>query len=196
MDNKVDKINSKIAKLKKRREELFKLRKPIDKELTSSYEKIEKLKEDLDKLVLDNMEGIDWAFLLNADNGMQSYKAFEKELGKFDLYGPNGTIKNKRCFQIMLTKNSKESLDKVLKGLNILLPYLDYNDFGKGYKHYKYVDIFEHTLSQWGSWYCLIDEEKNEYLLMCDRYHRTYKEKEFSTLKDLIVYIQENHYYE
>lgn len=193
MDN-IEKLQNEIKKLEARREELFKLKEPIDEELVSSYNKIEKLKNKIDKIVLTS-DNVNWNYLLDAETGMESYKECSERLCMRGLYGPCGAIKNKRCFQIMLYKDKTESLAKTYNGLIELLPYLDYNDFDD-YKSYKFVDIFEYTLSENGSYYCLINEERNEYILMQDKWRITNELKRFTTLMSMLEYIQENHYYE
>lgn len=193
MDN-IEKLQNEIKKLEARREELFKLKEPIDEELVSAAEKIDKLKDKIDKIVLAS-DSVDWNYLLDAETGMKSYKECEKKLYERGLYGPGGAIKGKRCFQIMLYKDKPKSLQKTYNGLIELLPYLDYNDFGD-YKGYKFIDIFEYTLSEYGSYYCFINEERNEYILMQDKWRITNELKRFTTLMSMLEYIQENHYYE
>ena len=193
MDN-IEKLQNKIKELEARREELFNLKEPIDEELVSAAEKIEKLRDKIDKIVLAS-DNVDWSYLLDATTGMKSYEECHKRLYARGLYGPGGAIKGKRCFQIMLYKDKPKSLQKTYNGLIEILPYLDYNDFDE-YKGYKFVDIFEYTLSENGSYYCFINEERNEYILMQDKWRRASELKRFTALMSMLEYIQENHYYE
>ena len=88
---------------------------------------------------------------------------------------------------LMLYKGDTANLEQTIKNVEEVLPFL------KPLNGKKRLDIFEHTLSEDGSWTVEIDDESFD--LVVHRYCRRSVEKQFKTLRELIEYIQENHYY-
>lgn len=142
------------------------------------------------------MEGVDWSYLLDGSSGSKSYSRCRDELSKRGLYGPQGVATDtmQRGFKIMLYQNDAESFKKNLNGLKEILPFVKPITTGD-YAGYKYIDVFEHTLSEYGSYWVIVNEELIDCRLMQDRWHRTYEIKKFDTLEKLLAYMWKHHYY-
>lgn len=98
--------------------------------------------------------------------------------------------------QIKMYKNSKESFEKTLKGLQEVLPHLKVDD--RKDHAAKSIQIFERSLSQYGVYCFLAFGENAPFPFAVEKtvYSRPKIEKEFSSLEDAVSYIQEHHYYE
>lgn len=187
----MENLQKQLNELENRRSELFRLKEPIDAELCSNYDKIEKLKNQLatQKIKTGN---VSWNYLLTPDAGKEVYKEANNRLAKFDLsmfcYFPET---NQMCVRIGLIKNSQESYSKVIAGLKEVLPFI--LPLKDGYKH---IGVFESTLGEHGVYNCLINEQNNDYKLIFCYYSRKIEKDKFTSLEELISYVQKNHYYE
>jgi hypothetical protein len=124
---------------------------------------------------------------------MNVYRAYDKKLLSMGLWS-GGYIPEtgQRGVKVMLIKDDEESLKKTIVGLEKVLPFIK-PIVTSGYK---IVGIFEHTLSENGVFYMLIDDKNSVYKLMSDVYRRTHELKKFNSLESIIKYVQENHWYE
>lgn len=199
----LEKLEKKLMALKAERKELFALQEPIKAKLSSTYRAVEKVKDKIAVCLLAAEGPTNWAFLLDVDSGTAAYNAAEEELSVWgldvDCYLPST---GQRVVRVSMTRGDKVSYDKALAGLREVLPFIKplpedpdsvRGDFDRA--GYKYVSIFESTLSEDGSYYTLINEEKNDYRLMQDRYHSTYTLEKFPTLEELLKYVQVHHWY-
>ena len=184
-----------LKALEERRNELFKLQTPINKKLVSNYNKIEKIKNEIGKILISE-NPCDWNLLLDEQMGHIVYSQYDVELQKRGLFGGGYFPEtNQRCIKVMLTKNNIESFNKTISALKEILPFIKPLINGD-YKGFKFIDIFEHTLSEQGTYYMFVDEIENVYKLMQDRYHTTYDLKVFDSLESIIKYVQDNHWYQ
>lgn len=102
-------LKSQIEKLEARREELFKLKKPIDAELVRSYNELEKLRDQYTEFRLETEE-LSWEEVLeNADKGMKHYKASMAKLESIGLtasgYFPST---NQRCVRFSVSREATD----------------------------------------------------------------------------------------
>ena len=194
---KLDTLKGKLVLLEKRRAELFELQKPINKELVTNYDKIEDVKNKIGKLQVADMKTPDWKELLTENNGAVLYEKYNKELEIRCLYG-GGMLPStgQRCIKVKLKKGDKKSYTSTIDALEEVLPFVKPfpNNEKSDIAGYKFVDIFEETLSENGSYYMLI--KTNDYRLMRDWHCRTEELKRFKSLAGIIKYIQEHHPYE
>lgn len=127
---KIKELESQIASINKRRNELFEVRKPIDEELRSTYDSLKLLKEQKETLLLEDYPKVNWDWLLSAHDedgseyGMVHYYACEKALHNIGLMSSGCWEEtNQRTIMFTIEKNPK-SLKKVLKGIKKILPFL------------------------------------------------------------------------
>jgi len=186
-------LQKEMKKLVERRKELFKLLEPIQSELSSNYKKIEKIKNEIGKLKIDK-NPTDWNLLLDENSGYTVYNKYSEIVQQKGLYyGGYFPETGQRCIKVMLTKNSIESFNKTILALKEILEFI--KPLHETYPGFKFIDIFEYTLSENGSYYMLFNEEEKIYKLMLDRYHVTHELKVFDSLEKIIKYVQENHWY-
>lgn len=191
------KLELKLRMLIDRRCELFELKKPIDAELVRNHDRIAKIKDEIGKTQLKSMGKVDWKLLLEEGNGTAIHERFHKELMNRGLWDSGYLIDTgQRCVQVKLIKGSKQSYNTTVAALKEILPFIKprSSDTDPTVIGYKFIDIFESTLSANGSYYMLI--KPHEYRLMCSRWHRAEELKKFASLEGIIKYIQEHHPYE
>lgn len=181
MQNDVQKLQKEIKKLEDRREELFDLKKSIDEEIVFSDKKLEKLKNNLDIMVAKPK---DWDWLLKIGSTAR-FEMLEKALEDCDItVGCNYAVDDQHSIQIALYQ--KKSLEKTLRGLEELLPHIRPWEDG-----FKYVSIFEHSLSKNGSYALKVGEKFS----LIKSTHKNSTIKTFKNLKTALEYIQKHHYY-
>lgn len=185
--------NEELKELEKRRNELFELMKPIERELKTNYKKIEKVKDEIGKMLIEE-NPCDWSILLDESKGDLIYKKYNEELYKRGLHS-GGYLPDtgQRCITVCLTRDDTHSLSRTIHALNEILPYI--KPMVKEYTGYKYIGVFENTLSQYGVYFLLIHEKDDVFKLMQTVYSRTSELKRFTSLKELIKYVQKNYWY-
>jgi hypothetical protein len=190
-----DILNKKLKELEERRKVLFKLKEPIDKELTANYNKINKIKDEIGKVLITKTPS-NWNLLLDEQSGEFVYKKYSEKLNEKGLIG-GGYLPDtgQRCIKIAMIKGDKSSFSNTFTALNEILPFIKSITKGNN-KGFKYVDILESTLSENGCYYILLNRKEKIYKLMQDRYHHTSELKIFNSLIDILKYIQNNHWYE
>lgn len=185
----IKKLELKIKANEDRRIELNKLRKPIEKEMVRLYKINENLRNKMDELKIGSKK-TDWEFILQADyhesfvhNRFRSEKLCS--IGLRNL-GFNSETEQ-TCIQIAMIKGDKVQFDKVINGLNIVIPFLK-DDKNGDLK----IRIMEESLSYHSS-YSLVINRKDKTFKVC-RNNRSIKG--FDNLEAAIAYIQENLWYE
>lgn len=189
----VKEIEKEIELNEEKREELFKKKVPIDRNLTRLSNRNSKLSDQIAKIRATSKK-TDWEWLLQEDNShssMEKYYLRQKKLREIGL-GSQGVFPTTRQVQIRvaLTKNDKTSLPKTLKGLKKVLKYI------KPVEGMKRIDIFEASLSENGVWELVINEKETKYNIQVTRWHRTEVRHKFNNLKEALETIQKSYYYE
>jgi hypothetical protein len=175
-----------------KREDLFKQKEPIDRNLLRLSKRNEKLQDQVAKIRM-TAKKTDWAWLLHSnhqEHSMEKYHLREIKLRELDLrsHGIFADIEQVQI-EISLIKNDKKSLPDTMKGLKKILKYI------KPVEGFKRIDINEYNLSAGGIYELLIDDDKDVYNIQLTRYHRSEIVKEFNNLKEALVEIQDNYYY-
>lgn len=190
-------IEEQIKQKEARRQEIFKVKEPLDKELSELYIQIQKLKEkQTEEKVREDMtlgEKIEW--LLFEDGYSSDSKRygecqkFFRELGL--CVSGYYSYSEQKALEIMLYKGVQGNLDKTFESINTVLPFIKpIND--KGECRFK---LFEHTLSECGIYDLKVDKE-GVWTLNKTTYGRERVEKTFENLYDALKYCQQHHYYE
>jgi hypothetical protein len=191
-----EELLTKLNDAQQERQALFDQRDPIDKKLKSNYDALEELKNEIAKLELVEPKTFEQQveYFLFEDGSVsgERYKArdnfWRDQFGPMGLYvsGYNNETQQS-AFSIKLTRGADESLQNHISQLAMLLPYIKIGSDG-----YKLFNIFEHTLSLHGSYYFLVNERDNEYVIK----RGSNVEKKFNNPLDALKYIQINHYYD
>lgn len=132
----------------------------------------------------------DWAYLMDESvPGQTHYRAWASAVQALGLH-PQGYNKEtgQRCASVMLTKGSAESLERTLAGLSELLPH--WRAMPDGWIH---VGIFEHTLSQSGSYEMLIRPDASEIKVGKVRWGNPVV---FQSLETALRHVQDRHWYD
>lgn len=190
-------IEDQIKEKEARRQEIFKIKEPLDKELSELYIQIQKLKEkQTEEKLREGMtlgEKIEWLLF---EDGYNSDRKRYEECQKFFLelglrVSGRYPYSEQKALEIMLYKGVQDNLDKTFESVNIVLPFIKpIND--KGERRFK---LFEHTLSEWGIYDLKVDKE-GVWTLNKTTYGRERVEKTFENLYDALKYCQQHHYYE
>lgn len=98
---------------------------------------------------------------------------------------------------VRLAARKKKKLDAQLFELNMWLPYIKQSKSQnpKESRLCSWVDIFEYTLSEHGSYSMEVFSE-TDVVIGVMRYHSWYEVKRLSSLREAVDYIRCNHYYE
>lgn len=183
-------IVEQIEEAEKQRKELFALQAPINKKLVSNSKKLDKLRNKLSVVELaetrTSEQEIEYYLSEEYDEGMVKHTARESFWREFGLHRGGMRRETKQSYlEVALTYNDEKSLEKNLKALEKVLPYI------KSIEGYKKIGIFEHTLSEFGSYELLI--KKDEYSVS---HYYGYNKDKFKTLRAALEYIQKNHWYD
>ena len=196
LQDKVDKQEAIITPL---REEINKLKEVFIQE----YEKLDNLKEDLSRFLIKDIEtqSIEKQikFALDEVDTMPRLKHAQKVFEKLGFYVSGYFPEtNQRDVKIMLTKGDKKSYDKTLKGLEKIIPFIKSREINaRGFASKLTgieIDIFDHDLSEHYSVCLFIDSArvKDRFIIM----KNNYPSHTFSTLEDVLKYIQDNYWYD
>lgn len=167
-----DKINTKIMKLGKA---------------------IEKLREEKENEQMNSpmapTEEIEYFLFEDGCVSGERYKSREKFWNDKGLWHSGYFHETSQInLEVMLYKGAHDNLERTLCALEQALPYI------KDHKGVKRLGVFEHTLSECGSYGIEVTETSLD--LIVHRYGRKSTEKSFDNLRSLLQYIQEHHYYE
>jgi len=179
-----------LATLQSERQSIQDLVEGLREKSLALFDQIESIKDQIAEQKIQQSIKPDWQFLLKNDNGTVAYEELKQQLAKFGIgtrsYNPET---NQMVVQISLKSNDADGLKLVHDGLNEVIPHI-IPKFG-----YKFIDIFEHTLSEDGSYSLYIyEKEHNQFKLMITRWHRESVVYESDNLMDVLAYIQKYHH--
>ena len=126
------------------------------------------------------------------EDGDVSGKRF-KERAKFwsdfglGICGYNPVTEQVRL-EMRLYRGVDDNLERTVQAMEKVLPFV--KDFG-GVKRFK---VLEHTLSKFGVY--IVEIGPQSYTLTKTTFGRKSKVAEFTTLRELVEYVQENHFYQ
>lgn len=189
MDNLNEELGSLVAERDQIRAEIDK----HTKKLLETINRIKAINEKCDKERLDTDEDKLWlleAFVNGVDATLVSTKAFDAWIRDLGLFNPRSywTDTMQRAISICCQKNDI-NIDKITQSIEYLLPHI--KPLADGYKHF---GIFEKTLSSGGIYHLKFQD--NDIELTIKTYGRENLIKKFDTIRDAVVYISENVYYE
>lgn len=166
-----------LLEAENRREELFKLREPIDQELEATYEKVQYLKTKRDELIHKN-NPLNWTWLLDIDNDSTYKRRLAcDELFKFNVF-PHGTNEQTRQVKLhfSLIKNDLDSFQSTWAALESLLAFVKANQDG-----YKCIYFYSHKDR-------VIEVKISEERFLAWG-------KTFENIPDTLTYLQQYHWY-
>jgi hypothetical protein len=181
-----------------KRNDLFKQKEPIDRNLVRLARRNEKLQDVIAKMRAAKFEKsgrIDWEWLLHTDhreNSMDKYHLRQKTLRDIGLMDSGYFPETEQtCIRVALIKNDPESLKKHMAGLRKVLKYIKPLEDG-----WKRIDIFESSLSRHGSYFLVVSPDGKKAEIKRTVYSRTETLQKFNSLKAAIEVIQDRYYYE
>lgn len=176
-------FDSKIAGLQEKLKPLYAEREALGEKLLGQKEK-EQMKQPMTPV--QEME-----YFLFEDGSVsgERYKAREKYWRDKGLWnsGYHPDIQQVNL-QMMLYKGVQDNLEQTISTVEEVLPLL------KVHNGVKRLGIFEHTCSENGNWSVEITD--TSYDLILHYYHRKSVNKSFDSLRALVQYVQQYHYYE
>lgn len=181
-----------ISLLREKQKPLIQKREELGNEISKISKQIEKLrnkkeKQELEKPMTKQEEIIYFLFEDGAVSG-DRYEARGKYWRDKGFWHSGYYPEIEQVgLKLMLYKGNKDNLEQTIKSVEEVLPFLKPID-GK-----KRFGIFEHTLSENGSFSLEIDDDSID--LVVHRYHRRSVEESFKTVHEMVEYVQENHYY-
>jgi len=181
-------LELKIKANEDRRVELDKQREPIEQEMVKLYEVNRTLRDKLDRLKI-NSEDIGWEFILQCNYYESSvHNRFRNEkLSSIGLGICGYNIETEQtCIQIAMIRGDQVQFDKVISGLNIVMPFLKDDKDGE-----LAIGIIEESLSCNAS-YSLVINRKDKIFKVC---RDGFTNREYNNLESAIAYIQENLWY-
>lgn len=186
-------FDSKIAALEEKREPLYDERDALTDKIVKLSKQIEKLRGQKEKEQMKQpmtpLQQMEYFLFEDGSVSGERYKAREKYWQDKGLWHSGYFPETQQInLKMMLYKGEKDNLEQTISSLEGVLPLI------KIHNGVKRLDIFEHTCSEYGSWSVEITDKS--YDLIVHRWHRKSTEKSFTTLRDLVKYVQEFHYYE
>jgi hypothetical protein len=182
-------LELKIKANEDRRVELDKQRVPIEREMVKLYKINETLRDKMDKLKISSGD-IGWESILQCNHYESSiHHTFRNEkLYSIGLRSCGYNIETEQtCIQIAMIRGDQVQFEKVISGLNIVMPFL--KDDKKGNLK---IHIMEESLSYHAS-YSLVINRKDKTFKVC---RNGFTNREYNNLESAIAYIQENLWYE
>ena len=185
-------FDKEIEKIVEQLKPLYEQQEALNNKITALQKKRKKLREEKEKSQLQTPmtkeQEIEYFLFEDGLVDRERYKARQKYWNNKGWWQSGYFHEIQQVnLRLMLYKGDTANLEKTTKSVEEVLPFL------KPLNGKKRLDIFEHTLSENGSWTVEIDDESFD--LVVHRYRRRSVEKQFKTLRELIEYIQENHYY-
>lgn len=186
-------FDSKIAALEDKRKPLYAEREALGNKIMNLTKRIEKLRgqkeEEQMKQPMTPEQKMEYFLFEDGSVSGERYKSREKYWRDKGLWNSGYFPElNQVNLQMMLYKGEQDNLEKTISTLEEVLPLL------KVHNGVKRLDIFEHTCSENGSWSVEITD--TSYDLILHYYHRKSVNKSFDTLRALVQYVQQYHYYE
>lgn len=183
-------LEQQLATLESERQSIQNLIEGLREKSLALFDQIESIKDQIaDQKIQQSIEP-DWEFLLKNNNGTVSYNELKRQLAKFGMgTGSYNPETDQMVVQISLKSNDSNGLHLAHDGLNEVIPHI-IPKF-----EYKFIDIFEHTLSEDGSYSLRIyEKEHNQFKLMITRWHCESVVYESDNLMDVLAYIQKHHH--
>lgn len=186
-------FDSKIAALEEKRKPLYAERDALTDKIVKLSKQIEKIRgqKEQEQMKQPMTPAQEMEYFLFEDGSVsgERYKAREKYWRDKGLWnsGYHPDIQQVNL-QMMLYKGVQDNLEQTIKTLEEVIPMLKVHN---GVKH---LDIFEHTCSENGSWGVEITD--TSYDLILHYYRRKSVNKSFDSLRALVQYVQQYHYYE
>lgn len=185
-----------IEKLTKEKQKLFDTIKPLQNKFNSICDKLANLIEDKNKLELAEKHSDNFDFNMLMDglhgNSLVILREQEKQLRKLSLYTKGYRPDNlQTAISIKLYRGNSKHTQKVLEGLITILPYIKELKCCDG----KPIDVFEHTLSEFGGWDLVIKTD-NTVSLLHGGLSINRVEKTFLNIEEALKYCENHHYYE
>lgn len=186
-------FDSKIAPLEEKRKPLYAERDTVNDKIVKFTKQIEKLRRQKEKEQMKQpmtpTQEMEYFLFEDGSVSGERYKAREKYWHDKGLWnsGYHPDIQQVNL-QMMLYKGEQDNLEQTISTLEEVIPML------KVYNGVKRLDIFEHTCSENGSWSVEITDAS--YDLILHYYHRKSVNKSFDSLRGLVQYVQQYHYYE
>ena len=192
MKNKIKEIKDAIAAKQVELEACWKKMVSLQTRVSVLSKEKDDLEGKLSNILIHQKKKPSWEWVLEESGigcDMSRHHYCEKRLEEIGLghscYLPE--IQQK-IIQVSIIKGDAKSLQKTKNGLKIILPHIKTASKGVS-SGYKYIGIFEHTLSAGGSYYLLINDKE----IKLNINNRTILS--FKDLDESLKYIQENHYY-
>lgn len=187
-------FDSKIAALEEKRKPLFVERDALNEKISKLSKQIEKLREQKEKEQMKKpmlpVEEMEYFLFEDGYVSGERYKAREKYWRDKGLWRSGYFPEIQQVsLKMMLYKGEGDNFEQTVTTLEEVIPLLKTHSDGV-----KRLGIFEHTCSEDGSWSVEITE--SSFNLILHYYHRKGTEKSFDNLRDVVKYIQQNHYYE
>jgi hypothetical protein len=181
----------------------------LGEELSALYEKRQAVKDELSRRVTMNIDPKSWRnftpeqweYVLGDanDQGMARHKFGDSVFHEMGLWASGYSPEtNQRAVSMMLYRDEPDSKPQTLEALRVILPHIKPRHINIGDEEIfaKYVDVFEHGLSEYAVIWSVVDEPNGAFYSMRTRYSHTEVEKKFGTLEELVGYIQQNHWYQ
>lgn len=171
------------------RKEIKQLRLDFEAIVTNVCDYERALYERIDELSIDTME-LDELFQIHPDTKIK-HDAREKKLTELSL-SSNGYFHetNQVYIRIALYRDNDSHFEKVYESLQNILPVI--KPLEDGYKH---IDIFEHTLSEFGVYALQVHPDNNKARIVITRWGRDSVVQRTTDLRSALKYIQQNNYY-
>lgn len=201
-----DALKMKIEELTKEREALFEQIEPLQNKVVSLYNEIESLKSKLAAIEREEMDHPEMsedqriAFYLENDGdtkGMEHYKAKEKFWQDMGLW-PSGYYPSiqQQGLKVMLYVNKSKN-QQTIDIINKVLPHMKtIEGIDDERPNIKVFGIFEHTLSEYGSYSLFFDTDREEWIVSIISWHRRRDVYVTKSLENVIEFISENHAYD
>ncbi len=194
IEEQIKELEEQIAYLHKRIE-------PLQQDILKKHKRVERLREKLSAQheKEGKLDDIRW-LIENYEPDRTSQKHYQALSNWAYTHGVymSGYIPetNQPSFKVMMRKDGS-NLDQTIDTLNILLPILKpfRPEYYEGDGEVIYISVFEHTLSEWGSYGMYVDP--NGEWAKVDRICRYRGEVLFSgTIREALEYLAKNHWYE
>lgn len=206
-------LQNELENLENERKELFALRAPIDEKITSNYEKIKELREQIAVIRVDEMKAENFVpsagnffspkeleLVLVGDHNNGTLYGYAEHLMQdrfgfaFSRYGYCHET-GQSSYKIALVKGDSERTNLIKNAILYFLPHLKWRT-KDGYDrdltpHQIRFDIFEHNLSAGGRSYDLVYTSDDKWYIE-ERWRKT----EYPTLDAALVFIENNLWYE
>jgi hypothetical protein len=182
----------------------------LEEELIALREKRQAVKDELSRRVTAEIDPKNWRdftpeqweYVLGDanDQDMTRYKFGENVFHAMGLWSSGYNPEtNQRAVSMMLYRDNPDSKEQTLEALRTILPHIKSRKINIGEDDdivAKFVDVFEHGLSQYTVIWTVIDEPNGAFYSMRTKYSHNEVEKKFDTLEELVSYIQKNHWYQ